>query len=502
MSSCELIINADESVGTISPMLHGHFAEHIGRCCYDGLWVGPESTIPNTNGFRSDVLAALAAIGIPLLRWPGGCFADTYHWRDGIGPAEQRTHALAESCGLNVSDTNELGTHEFIALCHELGAEPYLAANVGSGTPRELMDWIDYCNGAVPTTLTRERAANGHPDPMKVKYWGIGNENWGCGGNYEAADYAKEFRRFATFAKQADRTIQAVACGDNNRDWNLRVVETLRNHLSLLDHLSVHRYWGAGHAVDFNEDEYYRAMRGSELIESDIRHADEVLTFFEAGRRKVGIAFDEWGLWHPQAVGGSGYEAASTQRDAVAAAGALDVFHSWCCRVSMANIAQIVNVLQALVQTDGANMWVTPTGYVFQMYAPHRGAEALRTVWHSAPVREMEAVTRSWPESTFAGGTLPLVSASASRTADRLIVSVSNRSLTDTMDFKLVCRGASLGEGEMMQLAPGDARAVNSAASQSNVGLRRSNVAPSGAELRLQLPPCSVQTITLRSAAV
>ena len=344
MPDAKITLLPDEELGTISPLLHGHFAEHLGRCCNEGLWVGPGSSIPNEGGFRLDVLGLLEKIGVPILRWPGGCYADTYHWEDGIGPLEQRRRSLGESCGLHTVEDNGLGTHEFIAFCRAIHAEPYLAGNVGTGSPRELSEWVQYCNSSADTALTGKRAANGHSASMNVRYWGVGNECWGCGGNYDAVDYAKEFRRFATFLRMADSAIELVACGHSDRDWNLRVVETLRNHLSLIDHLSVHRYYGAGPAVGFSEQDYYRGMRAADLVEEDIRYTDEILRFFTAGKRQVGIAFDEWGIWHPEAVGEGGYEAPSTQRDAVTAAGVLDVFHKWCSRVSMANIAQIVKV--------------------------------------------------------------------------------------------------------------------------------------------------------------
>ncbi|MGI4788653.1 MAG: alpha-N-arabinofuranosidase, partial [Janthinobacterium lividum] len=349
----KLTVHTEEVLGTISPYLHGHFAEHLGRCCYDGLWVGLNSAIPNVGGFRSDIIEALKTLGVPQLRWPGGCFADSYHWRDGIGPAESRPRTWAESCGANVVESNALGTHEFIALCKAIGADPYLAGNVGSGSVSELAGWVEYCNGTAGTTLARERAANGHAESMNVKFWGVGNENWGCGGNYDAVSYAKEFKRYATFLKMADSSIELVACGLNDRDWNLKLVETMKDHLGLMNHISVHQYWTHGKALDFSDDEYYASFGAAALVEEDIKFTDEILQFFSAGKHKIGIAFDEWGIWHPEAVVPTNYEAPSTIRDAVVGAGVLDIFHKWCSRVSTANIAQIVNVLQALVQTSG-----------------------------------------------------------------------------------------------------------------------------------------------------
>ncbi len=501
-TAATLSVLGNETLGTVSPLLHGHFAEHIGRCCYDGLWVGPDSAIPNEGGFRTDVLDALAKLPIPLLRWPGGCFADTYHWREGIGPAGSRPRTLAESCGLNVVESNALGTHEFVALCRRIGAEPYLAGNVGTGTPQEMMDWVQYCNSPLDTTLARERRANGHAAPMGVRFWGVGNENWGCGGNYDAGDYAKEYKRYATFLRQvqAGTTLELIACGDSNRDWNLRVVEGLRNHLSLLDHLSVHRYWAAGHATEFTEDEYYQIMRGAELVEDDIRCTDEVLRFFTAGHPQVGIAFDEWGIWHPQANAQAGYEAPGTLRDAVAAAGVLDVFHKWCGRVSMANIAQIVNVLHCLIQTREDKMWLTPTYHLFQLYAPHQGGTALRTTLEAAPTRDMPAFSKPWPEATWGVGTLPLVSSSATRKDGQLVLSITNRHLTQPLEMEAALHGLSVRGGTLHTLAGDAANASNSADRPARVGVQTSAMDAQGGTLRLTLPPCSVQTATLALA--
>ncbi len=478
-----LTIHPDETLGIISPYLHGHFAEHIGRCCYDGLWVGLDSPIPNTGGFRTDVIEALRAVGVPQLRWPGGCFADSYHWRDGIGPAQSRPRTWAESCGENVVETNALGTHEFMALCRAIGADPYLAGNVGSGSVAEMASWVEYCNGTADTTLARERAANGHPDSMNVKFWGVGNENWGCGGNYDAESYAKEFKRYATFLKMVDRSVQLVVCGLNDRAWNLKVVETLKDHLSLMDYLSVHQYWTHGPALSFSEDDYYKAFGAAALVEEDIQFTDDILRFFSAGKHSVGIAFDEWGIWHPEAGVSSQFEAPGTVRDAVVGAGVLDVFHKWCHRVTTANIAQIVNVLQALVQTKGDKMWLTPTYHLFDLYAPHRGASAVRAEFDSLDSRDA----------------LPLLSASASKKEGQLVVSLSNRHKDQVQEVTLTVRGAAVSGGILRTLA-GAASAHNTVDEPNAVSVVESPLSASSSTLTLTLPPCSVQTLTLATA--
>ena len=478
-----LIIHTDELLGTISPYLHGHFAEHLGRCCYDGLWVGLDSPIPNQSGFRTDVVDALKIMGVPQLRWPGGCFADSYHWRDGIGAPEARPRTWAESCGENVVETNALGTHEFIALCRLIGADPYLAGNVGSGSVAELAGWVEYCNGTADTTLAQERAANGHPAPMNVKFWGVGNENWGCGGNYDAETYAKEFKRYATFLKMADPSIQLVACGLNDRAWNLKLVETLKDHLGLMNHLSVHQYWTHGPALTFSEAEYYASFGAAAAVEDDIKFTDEILQFFTAGQRKVGIAFDEWGIWHPEATVPSKFEAPSTIRDAVVGAGVMDIFHKWCRAVSTANIAQIVNVLQAPIQTLGDKMWLTPTYHLFHLYAPHRSAAAVRTEFESVEAR----------------GALALLSASASKKGEQLFVSLSNRSKDDAQEVTLDLRGGTLHGGTVRTLS-GAPDAHNSAEEPDAIGVTEAVLEASGSTIMLTLPPCSVQTFTLKLA--
>src|SRR5215207_1762409 len=236
MTLATLSVRQDAPIGTISPRLYGHFAEHLGRCCYDGLWVGQDqSDVLHVDGFRADVVEALQALPVPMLRWPGGCYADHYHWRDGIGPAESRPTRLGMSCGLQVEDANSLGTHEFLRLCATLGAEPYLAGNVGSGSPQELCDWLEYCNTSVSTSLARERTANGSPKPFNVPLWGVGNENWGCGGNMDPAIYAHEYRRYATMLRHVDPSAELVVCG-HDAAWNATVLETIGSHLNLVDH--------------------------------------------------------------------------------------------------------------------------------------------------------------------------------------------------------------------------------------------------------------------------
>ncbi len=478
-------------IGTISPRLYGHFAEHLGRCCYDGLWVGNQKTdIPTYGGFRADVVDALKAMPVPLLRWPGGCYADHYHWRDGIG---DRVTRLGMSCGLQVEDDNSLGTHEFIALCRMLGAEPYLAGNVGSGTPQELCDWLEYCNSAVSTALVRERAANGSAQPFNVPLWGVGNENWGCGGSFEAEAYAKEYRRYATMLRHVDPQAELVICGHDD-EWNQKVIQTNSRHLGLIDHFSIHRYWiHGGPELDFTEADYYGLLAEADDTENFVTRTAGYLRDAQGDDpRRVGIALDEWGVWHPESRpwGPQGaelhrepitYEQAGTQRDAVAVAVALEGFHRQCAILTLANLAQIVNVLHAPVMTDGAAIWLTPTYYALQLHKPHLGATALPVeVTHGA---------------ALPGGENNTVTATASVSGAATTVTVTNRHFDQPATLTLVVPGTK-SVTQATILAADSPRALNSAAHPDCIKPAPLAVSANGVDRWLiDLPPHSVATI-------
>jgi alpha-N-arabinofuranosidase len=485
-----LTVRADAPIGTISPRLYGHFAEHLGRCCYDGLWVGTQrSDLPTYGGFRRDVVDALKALPVPLLRWPGGCYADHYHWRDGIGAS--RPVRLGLSCGLQVEDDNSLGTHEFMALCQMLGAEPYLAGNMGSGSAQELCDWLEYCNTSVPTTLGKERAANGSAKPFGVKLWGVGNENWGCGGNYDAEAYAREYRRYATMLRHVDPTAELVACGQED-EWNAIFLDTNRRHLNFMDHLSIHRYWIHGGAeTDFTEAQYYALLAEADETENFVRRtADMVRDALGSSTHRVGIALDEWGVWHPEARPWGPdnalhrepitYEQAGTMRDAVAAAIALEGFHHQCDVLTLANLAQIVNVLHAPVMTEGGAIWLTPSYYALQLHAPHIGAAAL-------PVEVTRGVA-------IPGGP-SAVTATASRSDVGTTVTITNRhydhAASVTLDAPSTARVA-----QARILAADDPRAGNSVAQPNRVVPAALEVGADGPNRwRVELPPHAVATI-------
>jgi alpha-N-arabinofuranosidase len=493
MTDTTLVVRADAPIGTISPRLYGHFAEHLGRCCYDGLWVGAgRPDIPQQEGFRSDVLAALRALPVPLLRWPGGCYADRYHWRDGIGPPAERPRRLGMSCGLQVEDDNSLGTHEFLRLCALLGAQPYLAGNVGSGTPQELCEWMEYCNSALDTTLTRFRATNGAPAPFRVPLWGVGNENWGCGGEYDAAGYAREYRRYASFLRPTDPAAELVACGYEDA-WNIELLRVIGNRLDLVDHLSIHHYWThGGPETAFSAAEYYALLAEAQSTEAFIIRTAAIIEAATGGRRRIGIALDEWGVWHPEArTWGPGceiarapvtYEQAGTLRDALAAAVALEGFHRQCRVLTLANLAQVVNVLHAPVMTDGPRMWLTPTYHVLRLHAPHLGATAL-------PVEI--AQSDSLPDGTSR------VTATASHGAAGLAVTVINRHLDQAASVGIRA-GEFTGAAQGQLLTADTPWAGNSADAPDRVAPVALSVAGDGpGALRIELPPHAVATILI-----
>lgn len=491
MSTTTLQIDVNAPIGTISPRLYGQFAEHLGRCCYDGLWVGQNDGVPHQNGLRLDVLRALQQLPVTLLRWPGGCYADHYHWQDGIGKPDQRPRRLGMSCGITVEDDNSFGTHEFLELCRLLGAEPYLAGNVGTGTPQELCDWLEYCNSPFDTTLTRMRRSNGAPEPFHVPLWGVGNENWGCGGNYDAVTYTREYRRYATMLRHVDSTAELVVCGFDD-PWNVELFQTLGRHSNLVDHLSIHRYWiNGGTEIDFTEGEYYALLAEAEDTEAFVKRTAEILASETDGKHSIGIALDEWGVWHPESRPwgpgeverrdlSCGYEQAGTQRDAIAAAIAFEGFHRQCNVLSMANLAQIVNVLHAPVMTHGATLWLTPTYYVFQLHKPHIGATAL-------PVHIENG--SSLPDGSSA------VTATASRAENGLAVTLTNRHYSQSAQARLSTNGSiSAAHGQM--LAAGSPRDINSADEPERVKLQPLSVRADGDGAIIELPPHSVATVT------
>lgn len=492
-----LTVNPHDPIGTINPNIYGHFAEHLGRCIYDGIWVGEDSSIPNTDGLRNDVIAALRKIKPPVIRWPGGCFADDYHWEDGVGPRDARPRRVNIHWG-EVSESNAFGTQEFIKLCRLVGAEPYIVGNVGSGIVRELREWVEYCNYAGDSTLAQRRAADGSPDPLDVTFWGVGNENWGCGGSFSPEDYCTAFRRYATYVRGFGKDLFVIACGPagNDVEWTVRFFRKLRHDywdFRNIHGFAAHYYCGtAGTATEYTVDQWY------ELIHKGLRMEDLVVRQRAAmdaydPQRKIGLIVDEWGTWHPVEPGTHPrflYQQ-NTLRDALVAATTLDIFNRHADKVVMANIAQTINVLQAMILTQEDRMLVTPTGHVYAMYAPHQGGTAVRTTI------ETPSVDYRSPDGQAA---LALVSGSASRKGKTLFITVTNAHATEAVEVELsLLGGAEANDGEAQVMA-GEVHAHNTFDAPERltpVPLVGDFV---GSDIHLHLPAASVVALKLSLA--
>jgi alpha-N-arabinofuranosidase len=378
-----LILNANEELGTINKNIYGHFVEHLGGCIYGGIWVGEDSTIPNTRGIRNDVVEALKKIEVPVLRWPGGCFADEYHWKDGIGPREERPPMVNTHWGM-VVENNHFGTHEFMDLCEQLGTEPYICGNVGSGTVREMQEWVEYMTFDGDTPMANLRRQNGREEPWKVKYWGVGNENWGCGGNMTPEFYADLYRQFATYLRNfSGNRLFKIAGGSNSDrlDWTEVLMQ---KGTRFMDGLSLHYYCGTGRksrsATQYDEEDWFHLLNSAYDMDRILEAHTSIMDRYDP-RKRIGLMVDEWGAWHAVEPGtnpGFLYQQNSL-RDALVAALTLNIFNHYNDRVQMANIAQMVNVLQAMVLTDEEKMLLTPTYHVFEMYKDHQDATRLHT---------------------------------------------------------------------------------------------------------------------------
>ena len=405
-----VIVNTDLGKDTISKNIYGHFSEHLGRCVYEGYWVGEKSPIPNIRGIRTDVVDALKKIRIPVLRWPGGCFADEYHWQDGIGPRELRPAMINTHWG-KVTENNHFGTHEFLDLCEQMGAEPYICGNVGSGTVREMQEWVEYITFDGKSPMADLRRKNGKDTPWRLMYFGVGNENWGCGGNMRPEYYADVFRRYQTYVREfSGNKVYKIACGGYGAETTWTEV-LMREAGDLMDGLSLHYYTGvesdklSNSATEFGEEEWFAILKNASAIDSILsRHASAMDQYDP--KKRVGLIVDEWGTWYTVEKGtnpGFLYQQ-NTLRDALVAGLTLNAFNNHCGRVKMANIAQTVNVLQAVILTQGEKMILTPTYHVFEMYKVHQDATLL-------------PVQISSQEYEFRGEKLAGLSVSASRDA-------------------------------------------------------------------------------------
>lgn len=386
----KIFINEKKKQGHINPEIYGHFSEHLGRCIYEGLYVGENSDIPNVNGMRTDVVKALKEMQIPVLRWPGGCFADEYHWKDGIGPKEKRKKMINTHWGGVVED-NSFGTHEFFELCEQLGCKTYVNGNVGSGTVQEMSEWVEYITFEGVSPMADLRKQNGHEKPWKIDFFGVGNENWGCGGNMTPEYYANLYRRYQTYVRQyhQDAPIYKVCGGPNVADyhWTEKVLDTCAPTPSrLMNGLSLHYYvhpdgWEEkGSATKFDEKTWFKTMAKALYMEELVTRHGAIMDQYDP-EKKIGLIVDEWGDWfdvEPGTNPGFLYQQ-NTMRDALVAGITLDIFNKHCDRVKMACIAQMVNVLQSVILTEGPKMIKTPTYHVFHMYKYHQDADLVES---------------------------------------------------------------------------------------------------------------------------
>jgi alpha-L-arabinofuranosidase len=476
-------IDLGKEAGTIRPELHGHFAEHLGSCIYGGLWVGPNSKIPNINGYRKAAVEYLKGL-IPVLRWPGGCFADDYHWRDGIGPVARRPRRVNIHWGLYTED-DSFGTHEFIGLCRLLGAEPYLAGNLGSGTPQEMRDWMEYCNYPRGSSLADERAANGSPEPFNVKYWGVGNENWGCGGAMTGDEYATIYRRFATYLRPFGGTNPfLIACGPNgnNKTWTEKFWGNMPGGRRP-DGFAMHFYSNsrANTATHFTIENMQQQFASFPQIEAAIIEHRALLDRLAPPRgpnqQPVGLLLDEWGVWdrmdpEEERKYGRLFQQI-TMRSAVAAGLGLNVIHRQAEKLAMTNIAQIVNVLHSLLLTEEDKCVRTTTYWVYEMTRPHLGQTSV----------------------AVEGGDLSL---SASRKDQDATITFVNQKPDATMNVSCSLAGRNVAGATGRILHDNDLNAANTFATPDRITPQSLRVQVQGRGLKLELPPLSVATVLVK----
>jgi alpha-N-arabinofuranosidase len=487
-------VRLDEPIGTIRPGVYGQFTEHIGGVIYDGIWVGPDSKVPNVDGIRRDLVEHVRRLGKVVIRWPGGCFADKYHWRDGIGPRAKRPRRFGR--WKEVTEPNEFGTHEFLRFCQLCGAEPYFAANVGTGSAEEFQRWVEYCN-APPgtTTLADERSANGHPQPFGVRYWGVGNESWGCGGKFTPEDYCGDYRKFTEWVPSYGVRLYLVAAGPdgNNLDWTRRFFKKWTDFARAPLHgWAPHYYCGTtGHALKFSQDQWYEQLHKANRMERLITDQWAALGEFDPAH-KVKLVIDEWGCWHPAGTEINPrhlYEQMGCLRDALVAALTLDTFNRHAEKVDGANVAQLVNNLHSLFLADGDKFVATPTFHVFEMYRPHHGGRAVRIDVQS-------------PDVTFrAGGreqNLFRVAGSASVQGQALTLTLVHTHAGEPAEVAVRLRGGTAGEARQTVLTHAELNAHNTFERPSVVAPKAADVKGNGSGLRCVLPPASVNRIEVK----
>ncbi len=492
--SATLEIHADKPGAVINRNIYGEFSEHLGRCIYGGVWVGEDSSIPNTRGVRNDVVAALRSIHLPLVRWPGGCFADEYHWRDGIGPRSQRPKMINTNWGGVVED-NSFGTHEFLDFCAQVGCEPYICGNVGSGSVEEMMEWVEYMTSDADSPLANLRRANGRKDPWKVKYLAVGNEPWGCGGEMRPEFYADTFRRYNAFIKNyGDNKVFRVAAGASDGDyaWTTALMSIAGKRMN---GLSLHSYtvptgvWkNKGSATEFDARMWHETLQHTLLMDEYITRHAAIMDKFDP-EKKVGLVVDEWGTWYDPQPGTNPHflYQQNTMRDAVVAALNFNLFQKHADRVVMANLAQLANVLQSIVLTDGSRMVLTPTYYVFDLYQVHQGATSL-------------AMDLKTPDYRVDGQAIPAVSATASRDASgRVHVSLVNTDPERAVHLRCTLTGAPLASATGRILTASTIQALNTFQDPDAVRPKEfSGFKTADHGLEVELPAKSIVALELR----
>jgi alpha-L-arabinofuranosidase len=490
-----IVLQADKGKDIINKNIYGHFSEHLGHCIYGGLYVGENNkTIPNKDGVRLDVISALKKLKVPVLRWPGGCFADTYHWKDGVGPKKNRPSMLNVWWG-NVKEDNSFGTNEFLNMCEELGTEAYLSGNVGSGTPQELADWIKYAthpNGSSP--MTDMRQANGRKIPWKVGFWGLGNEAWGCGGNMTAEWYANVYKQYATFMTDWSNSdkLYRIASGASDDDYHWTEVLMRDIPLKMFDALGLHHYsvidWSKkGSATAFTEKEYFTTMQRSLLMEELVTKHSAIMDKYDPKKTKA-LAVDEWGGWYDVEPGTNGafLFQQNTMRDAMIAGCNLNIFNNHCDRVKMANLAQIINVLQAVILTNEQKIILTPTYHVMEMYNVHQDATMLPlSVISNDYVLGSEKLQAIW------------ASASKDKTG-RTHISLVNIDASKTQDVVIDVQGANYQRVNGRILKSDKLQNYNSFEKPNNiVPVEYKDAKVSENKIQVKLPPFSVVVLAL-----
>ena len=529
-SDARIDIVPSESIGLIAPEIYSHFIEQLGGVVYDGVWVGERSKIPNHKGIRLDFIKTMQAVQAPVLRWPGGCFADSYDWRDGIGPANKRPNRAAF---WDQQDSNRYGLHEFIETCRVIGCRPYLAGDVRSMPARDFYQFVEYCNAPAgnlpsnsaappaPDTLAAERAANGDSGPFNVQFWGVGNESWGCGGNQTPEEYAGEFRRYSAWLPRfGSDPLKLIAVGPNGDDvdWTRRLFKSLAENPEKrhLWGLSVHYYtsgspsqFAAGDALNFDNGAYYDLLTRGAIMERVVMDHFEAIQQY-GGQNKVKLVVDEWGAWYGKGTElGPHYNLSqqSTMRDALLSGITLDIFQRHADKVAMANVAQSINCLHSLMLAEEEKFTVTPTFHVFQMYLPHSGGMAVRADFTAQPIDNPLAGApipvggNSYLGSLEAVKTLAGLNGSASLNGKTLTLSVVNPHLDRPMITEINLRAATIASAKGIVLASRDVHDHNDFAHPSTVhptpaAMRK----PNGGNLIHTFPPASVTTLQLTMA--